>query len=237
MMRCFTLIALVTLVGSASAMIAFAQTTEPATQPSVVIDRTTPRGAAKALRIAIEAGDETALRDLLFETDADQQKHNDALAGVVAASSRLSAAANTRFGASSDPIATKAFSLADLTGVDSAPMEEKGDVALITLPARDHPLTLRKGSDGAWRVDLLNFASATRDQLPQQLAMLHEFTTALNQLATDTRDGRFGSGADLKAAIQDRVHGTIARSMRHGQPATGHATTAPTTSPTSAPAR
>jgi len=40
--------------------------------------------------------------------------------------------------------------------------------------------------------------------------------------------------SDLKAAIQDRVHGTIAKSMRKPRPTSGP-TSAPTTGPTTAP--
>lgn len=211
-----------------------AQTTAPTTTPATTapIDRTTPRGAAKALHEAMEAANEAALRDLLFAADEDQRKLNDALAAVVVASSRLSAAANARFGDSTDPIASKVFALADMTGIDSAPLEAHGDVATISLPGRDRPLTLRRGPDGTWRVDLLGFSGATGQQLPQQLGMLREFATALNELAADTLSGRYMSVADLKAAIQDRVHGTIARSMRQAKP-----TTAPSTHPTTAPAR
>ncbi|MBC8106262.1 MAG: hypothetical protein H7Z14_06700 [Anaerolineae bacterium] len=222
----------IVLLLCATGAVLVAQTTAPTTTPATnaAISRTTPRSAAKALRVAMEAADETALRDLLFAADEDQRKLNDALGGVVVASSRLSAAANARFGDSGDPIAGKAFLPADLTGVDSASLEERGDIATIKLPARDHTLTLRRGQDGMWRIDLFSFAGATRQQLPQQLAMLHEFSAALNELATDTRGGRFVSVADLKAAIQDRVHGTIARSMREPRPAT-----IPSTRPTSAP--
>jgi hypothetical protein len=218
-----------------SATASLAQTTKPTTQPAtaaVSVDRTTPRGAVKAMRVAMEAGDEAALRELLYPADEDHQQMNEAIAGVVIASSRLSIAASERFGSSADPIASKAFALSDLAGIDSAPMEENDDVATITLPARDHPLTLHRASDGLWRIDLFAFAGATRQQLPEQLAMLREFKTALNQLADDTRDGRYLSVADLKAAMQDRVHVVIARSMRHGQPAT-----APTSGPASAPSR
>ncbi|CAN5606129.1 hypothetical protein BH09PLA1_BH09PLA1_29900 [soil metagenome] len=213
----------IALVACMSALVV-AQTSKPS------IDRSTPRGAARALAAAIEAGDETAIRDLLFAADDDQRKLSEALAGVVAASSRLSAAANARFGNSGDPIAGKAFSPADLSGIDSAPLQEDGDRATIELPDRDRPLALQRGDDGLWRVDLLAFSGATLEQLPQQLAMLHEFSAALSQLALDTDEARFATIADLKAAIQDRVHGTIARSMRLPRPAT-----APATSPTTAP--
>lgn len=217
------------LLCTTSAMLV-AQTTMSTT--TVSIDPTTPRGAAKALRVAMEAGDEAALRSLLFAANDDQRSLNEALAGVVAAASRLSAAANARFGGSGDPLAGKPFAPADLTGVDSAPLAERGDTATIDLPGRDHPLTLKRDRDGNWRVDLLSFSGATLEQLPQQLAMLHEFATALNHLASDTRDGRFVSVGDLKAALQDRVHGTIARSMQRQRP-----TTIPATAPTTAPAR
>jgi hypothetical protein len=235
MMRVVLAVFAVAFFACLSAMVALAQTTNSSTQPattSVSTDRTTARGAAKAMRVAMEAGDEAALRDLLFAADEDHQRVNDAIAGVVVAAARLSAAASARFGGSADPMAAKAFALSDLAAIDSAPVEENGDVATIKLPARDHPLVLQRGRDGMWRIDLFGFAGARREQLPQQLAMLHEFAAALNELATDTKDGRFMSIADLKAAIQDRVHGTIARSMRETRPAT-----APSTNPTSAPAK
>ena len=109
-----------------------------------------------------------------------------------------------------------------------------GKPATITLPNRDRPMKLVRGTDGHWRFDMLTYAGATTEQIGKQVAMYHELATAINALATDTRDGRFLSVSDLKAAIQDRVHGTIAKSMRKPRPTSGP-TSAPTTGPTTAP--
>lgn len=214
-------------LATTTTIIAFAlilQTTQT-TQP---IDRTTPRGAAMAMRVAIESGDEATLRDLMHSATDDARRMNDALVAVMAASSRLSIAANERFGTSNDPIASRAFAPVDYNVATTAPVEQKEDVATITLAGRDRPLLLHRGADGRWRFDLLAFTGAALDQQPdKQIEMYRDFARALNEVAADTRDGRFISVVDLKAAIQDRVHGAIAKSMRKPRPATTQSTTAP----------
>jgi hypothetical protein len=115
------------LLMTVTCTIACAQTTQS-------IDRTTPRGAAAALRAAVENGDEAALRDLLYSADADSRQLNDALADVISASAKLSIAASERFGGSesgksSDPIAIRAFTPEDIASASAttAPVETIDD--------------------------------------------------------------------------------------------------------------
>ena len=205
----------------------------PATNPSTSAattrpapDLSSPRAAAKSMRLALAAGDVKTLGQVIYAADDPHRRLADAYAAVIVSGQRLSDAMMRQFGTASSSILTDA----DLAAIDAAPLRVSGNNATLRLSGRgDKPLVLRRDDAGRWRVDLLTFANVTdAGDVGSQCEMQINLATALSELATEISTGRYRTAADAKAAVQDRVHGAIAKSMRG---ATSRPSTAPTTSP------
>jgi hypothetical protein len=195
------------------------------------LDLSSPKSAAISLRAALERGDVEAVESILVAKDDAQKKLNGGYARLIVATKRLADAVATQFASSGDVMALGALGAADLKDIESAKLVEQGDLAAqLTLPGRSRPLMFHRDGE-AWRIDLISFADAKTDDLVPQLAMLDELSRSFNELATDAAEGRYRTIGDLKAAVQDRVHGAIAKSLRHENPST-HPTTNSTTNPT-----
>ena len=213
----------------AQLMLMTAQTTT-STTPHL----SSPRSAAKSLRIAVERGSIDDAIECIVIADEDHRSLASAHVKLIVATKKLADAIAERFGSATDPLAAGALLAGDFQEVESAKITMRGDTsATMQLRGSERPLTLRRGSDGAWRADVLAFANldATDDiHRPQQIALLDELVESIHELTADTRRGRFNTLGDVKAALQDRVHGATARSLRRDLPATRPASQ-PATSP------
>jgi hypothetical protein len=221
--------------------------TAPATRSSLdasVINSTTPRGAVKAMRAALEGNDASTLAGLIWAPDEASQRLASACASVIVAGKRVADVAAERFGRSSGgPIARGAVGALDedLRAIDETTLSEAGDVASIRLPGGregepgsgagsggDRVLTLRRrASDGRWFADVLAFAglnaqvadqgSAPRRLEPREVEarvdLLYRLSAGLREVADDAAAGRYRSAADVRAAVQDRFHGAVAKSL------------------------
>jgi hypothetical protein len=201
-------------------------TTMPTTRPAP--DLSSPRAAAMSMRLALAAGDVEALGQVIHAGDEPHRRLAEAYAAVIISGQRLSDAMMRQFGTASSSILTDE----DLAAIDAAPLRVSGNSATLRLPGRgDKPLVFRRDDAGRWRADLLTFANVTdAGDVASQCEMQINLATALSELAAEISTGRYRTAADAKAAVQDRVHGAIAKSMRA---ATSHRTTEPATLPSS----
>lgn len=219
------------IVWSALANASAGQTTAPATDPAGVA----PREAVKAFRAALEANDAHALAEMTWATDDSRRKLADACARVIVAGKRVADAAAERFGrggaGAGEPITRGGLGALDqeLRAIDEAPVSEAGDVATIALPSPpsrgDRPprvLTLRRrATDGKWFVDVLEFAGfADQDADPLEpgeadarIDLLYRLSRGLAEVADDCAAGRYRTAGDVRAAVQDRFHGAVQKSM------------------------
>jgi hypothetical protein len=179
------------------------------------------------MRLAVAAGDVETLGQLIYAADEPHRRLADAYAAVIVSGQRLSDAMMRQFGTPSASV----LSDADLAAIDSAPLRISGNSATLRLPGRgDKPLLFRRDDAGRWRADLLAFANVTDAaagaDVNSQCEMQVNLATALSDLAGEISTGRYRTAADARAAVQDRVHGAIAKSMRTAgtRPTTGPAT-------------
>jgi hypothetical protein len=200
--------------------------TQPTTTPTMQLDLSSPRAAAKSMRRATAAEDLEALRQVIYAADEPHRRLADAYAAVVISGQRLSDAMRGQYGNGAGNHDIAGVSDDDLQAVDTAQPRTTGDSATIKLPGQgDRPLTLRRDNAGLWRVDLLAFANVSAEgDVASQCQMQLNLAAALSDLAMEISTGRYRTPADARAAVQDRVHGTIAKSLRA-------ATTRSTTSP------
>src|SRR4051812_40923659 len=107
----------------------------PATQSNFA----SPKSAAKSLYHAIEAGDRDAVRAGLYAENEQQEKLAGAMADLIVAGKKLGDAARMKFGASGAEIGRGALDPAALSRLEEATVDQKGDVATITVPQQTRP--------------------------------------------------------------------------------------------------
>lgn len=202
----------------------------PTSQPDLGTAGAGSRQALKQFRVALDANDSSALASMTWATDDSRRKLADACARVVVAGKRVADAAAERFGhagGGGEPIARGGLGALEqeLRAIDDAPVSEAGDVATIALPPgrgdRPRVLTLRRrAEDGKWFVDVLEFAgfADTNDPLDPgeadaRIDLLYRLARGLGEVADDCAAGRYRTVGDVRAAVQDRFHGAVQKSM------------------------
>jgi hypothetical protein len=215
-------------------LLAMTGTTTGATEPTTraAPDLSSPTAAAEALRSAVTAGDAVAIREVIHAPDAPSRALADAHARVIAAGKRLADACAAEFGAAGDAIGLGAAGLSEpVRSIEPGRIKVSGEEAHLLLHGRDDRVMIfRRQSDGRWRFDLLEFIGAQRgENVARQARMLRSIANGLEDVAEGVAAHRYRTPADVKAAVQDRFHGAVARSLDAvSRPTTA---TAPTTEP------
>jgi len=192
---------------------------QPATTRT--IDLSTPRAAAQALWQGIYANDADAVAKVLEAPGGEEL--TTSIAQLLVAGKRLSDVAAKRFGKGPEPIGRTMLDPNDLAKLDAAKVDIKGDTATIEIDPRAKPMTFHQ-TNGNWRLVVTDYANAKPQDLPRQIKLLKEMTSALNESAKELEAGKYATPQEAERYVQDRLHAVMMETYR------------PPTQPTTAPA-
>lgn len=91
----------------------------------------------------------------------------------------------------------------DAAAIDGAKQADSGDESTLTITPQSKPLKFRKTAAG-WKLILLDYAGAKSENLQDQIKLLTNLSSAMNDTTDDISAGRFPTSADAEAAIQQR---------------------------------
>jgi hypothetical protein len=163
----------------------------------------------ESLTAALSAGDERAIRSLLYATTDPERHMVDAMVAMSQSIARLRPVAAKRYGAEAartvtgDPAASAADQHAKLEG---AYVQLAGDVAHVTFPdpAAD-PINLRR-VDGTWRVPVAaHAANLPPEELDQRAADLTAAAKVIDEVTALCQGGKWQTPNDVAIALQERV--------------------------------
>jgi hypothetical protein len=190
----------------------------PSTLPA---EPTTPRGALKALAVAMNAGDANAIHRLLLTRSDTEQRMVDLMSDMAVAIAELNRAMVARFGRTQaaavlggDPDQTLARSLGDL---DHAAERIQGNTAVVVGtpggggaggPAGQDSFTLKKGDDGVWRVAVSTMSNQTTpQQVEEKAAVLGVQMRAMREVTTAIAAGKYATAEEAAAALHSKMGG------------------------------
>jgi len=182
-------------------------------------DLSSPKAAAKSLYQAVEASDAAAVRKVLQADDAGQRELAAAFAELLVAGKSLTDAASKRFGQAGEEIGQAMVGKDEPARIDAAEEKRSGDTATLVFPGQSRPMTFRQ-SGGKWRLRVMDYAGATPENLPRQLAMLRRITSVLEQSAREIGEGRYATVDDARKAVEGKLHGVMIDILRANPPAT-----------------
>jgi len=203
-------------------------------------DLSNPKAAAKSLYHAVAAGDAAAVRQVLLTEGEAQEQLAGAFADVLTAGKKLNDAARDKFGAAGDAIGKPTITEEDAARVDQAVVTPTGkhgdDEVRLEIAGQAKPMVWRKGTDGQWRLVVMDFAGADPQKLPEQISMLAGVSQAMSDTADDIAAGKFAAAADAEASLQQRLNEVMIKIARAaaaiGATSRPGATTGPATAPT-----
>lgn len=206
------------------------------------VDLSTPKAAARSLFLAVERGDEPALREMFFVADPDDATQRElvaAYAHLIIQGKRLSDAGSKKFPGAADALAQGIVSAEELKRVDEAKVEETGDTAKLTLDGRMREMRFRR-TGNQWRLVVAETENATEKNLSEQIELVREFAGAIGETVDEIDAGKFATVQEAEVALQSKANAVMMRAVKANPPATSAAPQAPpvtTTAPASAPIR
>jgi hypothetical protein len=196
-----------------------------AAQTRAVNDLSSPKSAAKSLFVAIQSGDTDAVKDALYQPDAQQAELMSARADLIVCGKKLGDAMHEKFGASGDVLGAGSLDSADLAKLDDATVEQSPDRAKLTVSGQPRPMSFRK-QDGKWRLVISDITSASPESLAKQTLLVQMMADALRTAATEITAGAYKTPDAAKTVIEQRLHNVMLTFQR---PSTTRSTTEPAT--------
>jgi hypothetical protein len=193
------------------------QTTQPTTAPA---DASTPRGALKALALALDAGDQPRIKSLMNVTSPMEQKMVDATSEMAVSIAKFKHAMSSKYGeaASQNAMGDSPDVLQkSLAVIESADEKVDGDVALVSLSATPHEAMSLKKVSGSWKIsvaDQVKDEGLTPPQVDEKMSMVTAQSKLLKDVTTEVESGKYATATDATAALRGKMSG-------------GHETTAP----------
>ena len=179
----------------------------PATAPT---DRSTVKGAVSALWHAIATGDVLQVGDSL---DTSDDRLTGAAAELLVAGKKLSDTASARFGKSGHPIGRTMLDFGDPDqALSKLQITETGDTATVT--GENQTKMQFRRTNGQWRLVVPEFTGGKREDLPQQVKLLHDMAVALNEAAREIQSGKYDTAPEAERLIQDRLHAVMIETFR-----------------------
>jgi hypothetical protein len=182
-----------------------ASTTAPTSVPA---DPSTPKGALKALTLALDAGDREKILSLLRAETDSEKKVAAAWANLAEASALLRRAATNAFGAqASRPLSVDPGASAEgLARIDAATVAITGDKASLATPqAEGPPMVLVKHNSG-WRVPVTEFSKDIEPSaLEQNLRDVSEQSRLMKEVAAEVAAGKYPTALDARKALDQRI--------------------------------
>jgi hypothetical protein len=183
-------------------------------QPVVSADSTTPKGALKALALAINDGDGPRIRGLLTATTPNEQKMVDAMSDTAVALAGLGRAMVDRFGQEQTNSAmgdTAGQLKQSLANIDSGKEKIVDDSAVVTIAPGPRGTMLLKKVDGAWKLSL---AERTQSLAPQQIdAYMNTLASqlkALGDVTADVRAGKYDTAGQAVKSLGSKMNASPA---------------------------
>jgi hypothetical protein len=202
--------------------------TRPATAPvtTAPVDPTTPKGALKSLAQALDAGDRSAVLNLLSASSPQEQKIADATADLAVATAALRRAAIKSFGEQ----ASRALGVdlgatpEAMARIDAARVELDGDKATVRTAEAEGPPMVLVRRDGAWRLQVaLLIKDVEAADIERSLHDVADQTRLLRELTAEVIAGKFKTAAEARETLDKRI---LKSAMPEIEPAS-HATTTP----------
>lgn len=196
--------AIVMLMGTS----ALAQTTQPTTSEAPATP-TSPKGALKALTIALNNGDKAAVKTLMLADNPKEQEMVGAMASMAHAVADLHHALVIKFGEAQaktvlgdDEQALKQ----SLATIDSADVKEDGDHATVTVGGNSaSAMHLTKVGD-QWKVTLGEQAkTVSAKQVDAQCKTSMGQVKTLDDTAKEVTAGKYASASDVATALRDKM--------------------------------
>lgn len=196
---------------------ALAQSTQ-----SAPIDPSSPKGALKALALAMDHGDADAIHRLVEAKTPSQAKMVDLMSEMAVAIADLKTAMRAQFGAEQaqsvlDPTDELKQSLAN---IDAASENDKGDTATVSITATPDGTKSMKRVDGMWKLSVeKSVDQLSSQQLDEDVAMLQSQIHGMQEVAREVRAGKYATAADAAAALHTRMGATATTPPAASQPA------------------
>jgi hypothetical protein len=208
--RWFTTVCLAVML-AATVCIAESPTTSPSDAGA-----STPKGAAKLLQAAMDAGNKELVRSLLWTETPVEQRMADAMAEVSAAAAALRQASVSAFGTDNTNAVLGESALHAGAPIDAATetRQPDGSVTLTVTPtspdAITEPMTLRE-KDGRWHIVIPH--SLKPDDLDRVLADVSAKVEVFRKMADEIAAGKYRSMNEVASVL----HGKL---LQSGGPAT-----------------
>lgn len=185
---------------------AAAQQTQPSTQPA---DLSTPRGALRALNLAMRAGDEDAIKDVFLAASPAESRMIDAVAKTAAALAHLRTAAVAAYGSQGADAVTRdsdASAADSAARIDTAEIVVEGDAATVTYrDEKSSPFVLKK-VDGRWKVPYSQLGRPLDPAaLDQSLTDLAHQRHVVEEITDQIRQKKFADAQQAREAWGTRT--------------------------------
>jgi len=188
------------------------------------IDPTSPRGAMKSFYDAMEAGDATAVRALVYAANDAEKSLADAYTAQLTAAKALGEAAKNKYGATGDALSKGMPVRDEIARLNTAEVTIDGDNASLKFPGQPKPLHMMK-SEGRWRLSIADFAVATPENIAGQTAVIKEMAGVFTSVAADITADKFPTAPDAQRALQQKLGGVLFNTLQKHPPTTAPATT------------
>jgi hypothetical protein len=189
-------------------------------QSAPALDLSSPKSTIAAMFAAVHDADATALKRTFLADTTETSDLSSSYADLVVATRRLREAARTKFNSDGGNLAMAR----DGTTPGKAPPEQAaqlaaaqvqmdGDQATVTIPDRAMPIKLKR-VDGAWLIDLADFAAGTPQQIGEQAELDRNLAAALKEAADEITAGRYASAQEAESAVQQKIHAVITPAIK-----------------------
>ncbi len=179
----------------------------------LIVDLTSPKAAARTLWNAVTAEDAAVVAQALDAASNDDRELNEAIAALLVAGRGLSDEAREKFGKAADPVGRPMLDTTDLQKLQAANVTETGDSATIQIEGNPKPLSLRR-REGKWRVVISDFAGATPENRRQQIKLVRDLASAVQELKMEIASGKYQTPQEAERYIQERLHEVMTEKYR-----------------------
>ena len=198
---------IVPLILSLCAGVISAQQTRPATMPAV--DLSTPRGALRALNLAMTEGDVATITRLFLAPSPSDRQMVEADAEMSAALAALRRAAATAFGEDGAKTVTgdTAGGAADsIARIEAAEINVAGDTATVVYrDEKETPFLLKKVAN-EWRVPVSDLGRPIDPEaLARRLADLEVQRRVVLDIADEIRSGKLATAEQARETWRSRI--------------------------------
>jgi hypothetical protein len=205
-------------IGLVASLVALAGAAPPAesdrkSQPTAAA---TPKEALKRVMLASLTLDPAVVRPLLWTANELESQAADVWAASMTGQFRLREAVRKRFGEeglkeftslkSSPSLKPEEAEAAADERLKDVQVQVDGDRAILTHPSESKPLELRRTPAG-WKAVFTNVLGMSSPKLLQNYIKLNApWGPAHHTTAEEVEKGKYASVAEIKAAVEDRIH-------------------------------